>query len=116
VEAAAVVLGLAALGGVVLAIIRLRGTPRPPTWMAVGHGAVAAAGLGLLIYAAATSGLPGLAQVALGVFVLAALGGAGLFLGFHLRERPLPIPLVIGHGLAAATGYVLLLVSLFRGP
>jgi hypothetical protein len=50
------------------------------------------------------------------VFVLAALGGAAIFLGFHLKKRPLPIPLVIGHGLTAVTGYVLLLVSLFRGP
>jgi hypothetical protein len=31
--------------------------------------------------------------------VLAALGGSVLFFGFHLQERPLPIPLVIGHGL-----------------
>jgi hypothetical protein len=56
-----------------------------------------------------------LAQGALGLFVLAALGGAGIFVGFHLRERPLPIPLVIGHGLIAATAYVLLLVALFNG-
>ena len=114
--AAAVVLGLAALGGLMLAGIRLSGTPRPPTWMALGHGVVAAAGLILLIYAAVSPGIPGLAQVALGVFVLAALGGAALFLGFHLRERPLPIPLVVGHGLIAVTGFVLLLVSLFRAP
>jgi hypothetical protein len=116
VEVAAVVLGLAALGGVMLAVSRLSGTPRPPTWMALGHGAVAAVGLGLLIYAAVSAGIPGLAQVALGIFILAALGGAGLFLGFHLRERPLPIPLVIGHGLTAVTGFVLLIVSLLRGP
>jgi hypothetical protein len=84
--------------------------------MALGHGAVAATGLVLLIYAAATTGIPELAQVALGIFVLAALGGAGLFLGFHLRDRPLPIPLVVGHGLAAVAGYILLLVGLFRTP
>ena len=51
--------------------------------------------------------------VALGVFVLAALGGATIFVGFHLKERPLPIPLVIGHGLVAVTGFVLLLLSVF---
>jgi hypothetical protein len=45
--------------------------------------------------------------------VLAALGGATLFLGFHLRQRALPIPLVIGHGLLAVTGFVLLLIALF---
>jgi len=115
-EWAAIVLGLAALGGLTLAGIRLSGTPRPPTWMALGHGTVAATGLVLLIYAAVSAGIPGLAQIALGVFVSAALGGAVMFIGFHLRGRALPIPLVIGHGLLAVTGYVLLLVSLFRGP
>jgi hypothetical protein len=112
-QTAAIVLGIAALGGLALAGIRLSGTPRPPTWMALVHGAVAAAGLILLIYAAVQTGIPRLAQIALGVFVVAALGGATIFVGFHLRERPLPIPLVIGHGLIAVVGYVLLLVSLF---
>lgn len=112
---AATVLGLAALGGLMMAGIRLSGTPRPPTWLAAGHGAVAATGVGLLIYAAVSSGIPGMAQVALCVFILAALGGAGIFLGFHMKGKPLPIPLVIGHGLTALTGLVLLLISLFRG-
>ena len=113
-QAAAIVLGLAALGGLTLAVIRLRGAPWPPTWMALGHGAVAVVGVGLLIYAAATTGIPQTAQIALGIFILAALGGAVLFLGFHRAGKPLPIPLVIGHGLVAATGFVLLLLSLFE--
>ena len=111
-HSAALVLGLAALGGLTMAIIRLRGTPRPPTWLAVAHGAVAATGLVMLAFATLSSGAPLLAQVALGIFVLAALGGATMFLGFHLREKALPIPLVIGHGLTAITAYVLLLLSL----
>jgi hypothetical protein len=81
--------------------------------MALGHGAVAATGVGLLLYAAIATGIPALAQIALAIFVLAALGGAVLLLGFHLRSKPLPIPLVIGHGLIAAAAYVLLLLSLF---
>jgi hypothetical protein len=112
-QLAAIVLGLAALGGATLAVIRLRGAPWPPVWMALGHGTVAATGVGILIYAAVTTGIPVLAQAALGIFVLAALGGATLFVGFHLRSKPLPIPLVIGHGVIAATGYVLLLLSYF---
>jgi hypothetical protein len=115
VEWAAIVLGLAALGGLVLAGIRLSGTPRPPTAFALGHGAVAAVGLGLLIYAAISPGIPGLAQVALGVLILAALGGAAIFLLFHLQGQALPIPLVIGHGLTALAGLVILLVSIY-GP
>jgi hypothetical protein len=113
VELAAVVLGLAALGGLTLAGIRLLGTPRPPTWMALGHGAAAVTGVALLSYAAWATGVPGLAQVALGLFVLAAFGGAVIFFGFHLRDRPLPIPLVIGHGLIAITALSLLLLSIF---
>jgi hypothetical protein len=109
---AAAVLGAAALGGLIVAGIRLSGSPRPPTWLALVHGVIAATGLILLIYAAVGTGIPVLAQVALGVLILAAMGGATIFLGFHLQERPLPIPLVIGHGLFAVTGYVLLLVSL----
>ena len=114
-DAAVVVLGLAALGGIALAGFRFYGQPRPPTWMAVGHGLVAATGLILLIYAAATTTIPQLAQIALGVLVLAALGGATLFIGFHLREKELPIPLVLGHGLIAMAGYGMLLVGWFGG-
>jgi hypothetical protein len=111
-QGAAILLGLAALGGLTLAGIRLSGVPRPPTWMALGHGAIAATGLAFLIYPAVVSSIPVLAQIALAIFVLAALGGALLFVGFHLRQKPLPIPLVLGHGLTALTGYVLLLISL----
>jgi hypothetical protein len=114
VETAAIVLGLAAVGGATLAGIRLKGAPFPPMWLALVHGVVAAVGLILLIYHAATTGVPRFAQAAIGIFVLAAIGGATMFLGFHLKEKPLPIPFVIGHGLAAVTGYVLLLVAIFR--
>jgi hypothetical protein len=113
-QTAAIVLGLAALGGLTLAIIRLSGKPYPPTWMALGHGAVAATGVGLLGYAAYDTGIPSLAHYALGIFLLAALGGLTLFLGFHMRQKALPIPFVIGHGLIAATGYGMLLVTIFR--
>ena len=64
-ETAVIVLGLAALGGLTLAGIRFSGSPRPPTWMAVGHGLVAATGLVLLIYAAATKTIPQLALVSI---------------------------------------------------
>lgn len=112
-QLAAVLFALAALGGLTMAGIRLSGAPRPPTWLALGHGAIAAAGLVTLIYAA-TQGIPTLGLVALGVFVLAALGGATIFVGFHLKEKPLPILFVLGHGAVAVTGFVLLLVAIFQ--
>ena len=103
-----------ALGGAVAASFPLRGIPRPPLWLAVGHGAVAIASFAVLIYNAATVGIPFLAQVALGILVVAALGGATLFLGFDIQKRALPVPLVIIHGLAAVVGVVLLWLSHFQ--
>jgi hypothetical protein len=111
---AAVLFLLAALGGITMVGIRLSGQPRPPTWLALGHGAIAASGLVTLIYTAAMQTIPLLAQIALGIFVLAALGGATIFLGFHMKEKPLPIPLMLGHGAAALTGFVLLVLAIFQ--
>lgn len=112
-QAATIVLALAALGGLTLAAIRMRGAPWPPMWLAHIHGLVAASGVVLLGYAAATEGVPLPAKIALGIFILAALGGATLFVAFHSARKPLPIPLVIGHGVIAVAGYALLLLSYF---
>src|SRR5687767_4059799 len=71
-QVAAVLLALAALGGTTIVGMRLTGTPRPPTWMPIGHGVIAASGVASLIYAAATETVPTLALVSIGVFVLAA--------------------------------------------
>lgn len=112
----AILFALAALGGLTLAVLHFRsgGRERPPTALAVGHGLVAAAALVLLIIgvlgaAAGTSVLP---AVALAIFVVAALGGAYLFLGKHLRGQPLPSAVVVIHGLAAVAGFLVLLAFL----
>ena len=112
-QIAAVLLALAALGGITIAGLRLSGTPRPPTWMALGHGLVAASGVLSLLYAVATQTVPVLALWSLAMFIIAALGGVTIFLLFHLREQPLPIPLVLGHGAIAVVAYVLLLMAMF---
>lgn len=112
-KTAAALFAAAALGGLLMAGMRASGTPRPPTWLAMGHGMLAAAGLTLLIYAAMTVGIPGMAQLALGFLVVAALGGAAMNLLFHWKLLPLPIPLMIVHALLAIVGFVLLLVSAF---
>ena len=49
-----------------------------------------------------------------GVFALAALGGLTLFLGFHLRQKPLPVWMILGHGLVGIAGVVLLAITAFR--
>ena len=105
-----IVLSLAALGGATMVIIRLSGSPRPPTWLAIGHGLIAVVGLGLLGNVAMQSGIQPMEQIALGGFILAAIGGAVIFSLFHLRNQPLPIPLVLGHGLIAIISLTLLLV------
>src|SRR6476619_6777238 len=103
-----IVLGLAALGGATMAGIRLSGTPRPPTWLALAHGLIAAVGLVMLGNVWMQSDIPWIAQVAFGLFILAALGGAAMFFGYHLRGLPLPITFVLGHGLTAVAAYLLL--------
>jgi hypothetical protein len=99
---------LAALGGATIAALRIGGTPRPPTWLALLHGAVALAGLGFMAAEIATTSLGTWAYVGVGVLALAALGGAVLFFGFHLQGKALPILLVLGHGLIALIGFTLL--------
>jgi hypothetical protein len=108
---ATILFALAALGGLTMAVIRLRGAPQPPTWLAMLHGLVAASGLVLLIYVAVTTGVPRMAQIACGLFVLAALGGAYLNLGFHAKKLPLPIPVMLIHAGVAVTAFVLLVLA-----
>ena len=90
------------------------GSPRSPTWLALGHGAIAATGVLLLAYAAVTFAIPGMPQVALGLFVLAALGGITIFVRYHLKYLPVPIPFVLGHGLLALTAVGLLWMSIYQ--
>ncbi len=108
------ILAIAAVGGITLAAFRLSGQPRPPTWMAIGHGAVAATGFGLLGNLVLLDKVPLLSQIALGIFAIAAIGGVILFAGFHLRQKALPIPLVLGHGLIALLGLAILFLSTYR--
>ena len=112
---ASALFALAALGGLIMAGMRFNGSPRPPSWLAMGHGLLAAAGLTLLIYAALTVGIPVMAQIGLGLFCLAAIGGAALNLLFHTKQLPLPIPLIIVHALLAVMAFVALLFSAFSG-
>ena len=115
-RAAVTLFGFATLGGVLMAGMRLSGVPRPPAWLAMGHGLLAAAGLTLLIYAAVVVGIPQLAQIALGLLAVAAVGGVAMNLLFHWKLLPLPIPLMIFHGLLAVTGFILLLICIFSHP
>jgi hypothetical protein len=100
---------LAALGGLVMAAIRLFGKRNPPPWLALAHGLLAGAGLTLLVFAALTTAIPRLALFALLLFLVAAAGGIVMNLGYQWKQRPLPVPLMIGHALLAIVAFVLLL-------
>jgi hypothetical protein len=115
-QTAAVLFGVAALGGVLMAGMRFSGIPRPPAWMAMGHGLLAAAGLTLFIYVAKTADIPPMAQFALGLLVIAAIGGVTMNLLFHWKLLPLPIPLMVLHAVLAVIGFVLLLVCIHGQP
>lgn len=102
----AILFGVAALGGIVLAFKKER-----PMALAIVHGLVAAAGLVCLIIAVLNGGAGNLPLVSLLLFVIAALGGFVLF-SFHLRNRILPRGLIYTHGLLAAVAEVLLVIAI----
>ncbi|WP_395407567.1 hypothetical protein ACHMW6_13290 [Pseudoduganella sp. UC29_106] len=54
-----VLLGLAALGGLLMVLIRLGKKTNPPHWLAMVHGFIAAAGVTLLCYVALFAPIPG---------------------------------------------------------
>jgi hypothetical protein len=107
---ALVLLGIAALGGIILGNWLVAGR-RPPTGLALMHGLGGAAGV-VALAVAVVQGLPSPAPFALVGLVIAAIGGGVLFVGFHLRDKPLPIPLTLAHVLLAGTSLILLLAAL----
>ncbi len=110
---AVVLFALAACGGLLMAGLRLTGMPRPPAWLAMGHGLLAAAGLTLLIYAACSVGVAGMVLVAIGLLIAAAAGGVAMNLLFHVKRKPLPLPLMAAHAALAVVALALLLVHLY---
>ncbi len=109
-----VLIALAAAGGLVMAGIRFIGDRPPPASLAMLHGFLAAAAVTLLLYGAATVGLPGMALVALALFLAAAGGGAILNLNYHWKQLPLPKWLIIVHAIAAVAGFALLLAATWQ--
>ena len=106
-----ILLAVAAAGGLVMAGIRFVGDRSPPAALAMLHGFLAAAAVTLLLYAAATVGLPRMALIALALLLAAAVGGAILNLNYHWKQLPLPKWLVLVHAGAAVAGFVLLLAA-----
>jgi hypothetical protein len=115
-QIAAILFGLAALGGLLMVAIRASKNRNPPTALALGHGLIAAAGLVTLIFhrlTVTTPPTPNEVNWAIGIFVVAALGGIGMFTLFHLRNRVIPLAFMLVHGLIAAGGLGLLLWAMY---
>lgn len=106
-----ILLVITAVGGLIMAGISFKGDRQPPIWLSMLHGFLAAAAVTLLLYAAATVGLPVMALAALVLLLTAATGGVVLNLNYHWKKLPLPRWLVVAHALAAIGGFVLLLVA-----
>lgn len=113
-QTATILLGLTAAGGLLMALMRFMGKDRPPSWLAMVHGLLAASGLSLALYAGFTGALPTMAWIGLLLLIIAAAGGAFLNLAFHAQGKALPKGIVAVHGALAAAGFGVLLVSSFR--
>jgi hypothetical protein len=106
---AAVVFAIAALGGIVLAAHVLRGKFAP--WaLSLLHAALGAAGI-VLVLVTVIQGLRGNAALALGLFVIAALGGFFLA-SFHYRKQLPPSAVVVVHAVVALAGFGALLAAI----
>ncbi len=109
---ALVLFAVAALGGLVMAVMRFGGRELPPLGLAIVHGLFAAAGLVALIVALVGQGFSLAGTIALVGFVGAALGGFYLF-SLHMKRQALPVPYVLVHGLFAVASFVILLLGVY---
>lgn len=114
INSAIVLFVFAALSGAGMAIPRLTSGAQPKAVLAIFHGIFAASALVLLALAVFTAGAAGGANIALGLFLLAAVGGF-ILLSFHLRGRQLPAALVLGHGLLAVGAFLFLVWIVWTG-
>jgi hypothetical protein len=113
-KTAVILLALTAAGGLLMAGIRFSGRPHPPSSITMLHGLLAGSGLTLLLYAGFAAGMPGGAWAGLVLLVVAALGGLVLNLGYHWKNLPLPVWLVLVHAAAAAVGLVVVAIAVWK--
>ncbi len=106
-----ILFAITAVGGVILAAIRMSTGRNPPASLAMLHGLLAGAGLTLLLFAAFTSGIPTYAWWALVLLIVAALGGVFMNLGYQEKRKPLPKPMMYVHALLAVVGFILLIIA-----
>ena len=106
-QTASILLLLTAAGGLLMAFQRIARKVNPPSWLAMAHGFLAAAGLTLLAYVALTDRVLGGAMLGLILLAVAAAGGVVMNLGYHLAGKLLPTWLLHLHIALAAAGTAL---------
>jgi uncharacterized membrane-anchored protein len=108
---AAVLFAIAALGGLAMAYIHFKKDRNPPGALAALHGVLAATALVILLWVVVQTSVSASITWALGLFVVAALGGFFL-VSYHIRKQRLPSPVVVIHALVAVVAFALLLVGI----
>lgn len=109
---AAILLGLAALGGLVLAVMHFR-NKHVPLALALAHGGAAAPGVAVVVYAnLLREDRTDEMTVAMYLLLFAAIAGLTMFFR-HGRRRRIPRPLIVLHGSIALIAYVLVLMAAF---
>ncbi|MGE0191161.1 MAG: hypothetical protein AB7T63_03875 [Planctomycetota bacterium] len=97
--AAAVLMSLAALGGLALFAIRIVRGSNPPRVLVMGHGALVLLGFAALVFGLIHGERPGL--VGLGALLFFLVAVAGLWLAWrHRRGLLVPVPMIAIHGAA----------------
>jgi len=114
-ETAAILLGLAALGGLLMLFIRFGQARNPPTWLAMAHGFLAAAGVTLLLYAALVGTVSGAVKISIACLLAGSAGGALLNLRDHWNRILLTPSWVIGHALIVVIGFGILAKEVWFG-
>jgi len=107
---AILIFAIAAIGGLILAAHVLRNKFAP--WaLSLLHALLGAAGLALLIVMYVQGAAPTRLVAALGLLIIAALGGF-LLASFHLRKQIAPKAVVVVHAGVAVVGFLTLLTLL----
>lgn len=110
-QLAVVLFGLATVGSVLIAVMRMIGVPRAPHWLATGYGILTGFGLALVCLVALIAGIPTMAQLAIVPFFLAA--GNDSILSRLLHRNRLPMSVAVLRAFFAGVGFVLLMVSIY---
>lgn len=105
-----VLLTFAVLGGAVLASLHLAGRDIYPV-LSAAHGIFAVAGAVFFLVYLFQQGIALMAGIIL-VLLLGAAGGGLLLLGLRLSGRNIPVVLVLLHGAAGLTGFILLVFEI----